>query len=133
MKPVRPSHERVIPRDLFNDAKLLKCLGFLSLYIHNGVDQRRFTTPPHFEIEHDGQPFNIVQDPTSGDLHCSNVKFLVHGHPIHVYTTYNSRAEFPLVAEYAGESYDVFTSVGGWNQDLLKAIDPPEEEEKTVP
>lgn len=31
-----PEYQRVIPRDLFNEAKLLKCLGRLSLFIHDG-------------------------------------------------------------------------------------------------
>ena len=29
-------YERVIPRDLFNEAKLLKCVGLLVLKIHDG-------------------------------------------------------------------------------------------------
>ena len=32
------SYTRETPRDLFNESKLLKCLGQLSLIIHNTVD-----------------------------------------------------------------------------------------------
>ena len=32
------TYRRVLPRDLFNEAKLLKCLGQLALIIHDGQD-----------------------------------------------------------------------------------------------
>lgn len=35
------SYRRVLPRDLFNEAKLLKCLGQLSLMIHDGKCELR--------------------------------------------------------------------------------------------
>ena len=45
----------VIPRDFFNYAKLLKCMGFLALNIHNG------TLPDGIEIsiEESGEQFEI--------------------------------------------------------------------------
>lgn len=45
---------RVIPRDLFNEAKLLKCMGQLCLRIHNNDN-----LPAKMSADHDGSPFKI--------------------------------------------------------------------------
>ncbi len=49
------NYQRVIPRDFFNESKLLKCMGFLALKIHeckipNNID---------IKIEENDEPFDI--------------------------------------------------------------------------
>lgn len=107
MRPIT-TYRRVIPRDLFNDAKLLKCLGQLALIIFNGKDEAN-SCPPTLEIDHDGQPFNIVQDPEDGGLRCDNVTVTINGRPIKMTTNYNSRDNWPL---YADDTVPVFSEIG---------------------
>lgn len=47
-------YKRVVPRDLFNEAKLLKCLGVLSLMVLDGKIEG-------LRAYHDGKPFTIGQ------------------------------------------------------------------------
>lgn len=126
----RTTHERVIPRDLFNDAKILKCLGRLALVIHNGTDDKR-PAPPTLEIEHDGQPFKIMQDPSDGSLSCANVKVMINGRPVHHWTTYNSREEYPLYLDFGTEAHQVFDHYGKFTDAFLCAVEaaPPAEME----
>jgi len=92
------SYERVIPRDLFNEAKLLKCLGQLSLIIHSnvGIEKWRLSIE-HDTSNHDG--FNIVNDGGSGDIECNNVHVYVAGEEIQLTTGLNSRRAYPLIFE----------------------------------
>lgn len=78
---------REIPRDLFNEANLLKCLG--ALYIETENYQ-------HIEISYDHKAFNIAQDPADGSLFCVNVKLLVNGQEIKLFRPLNSRDPYPL-------------------------------------
>ena len=83
------SHVRVIPRDLFNDANLLKCLGqvFLNLETANlsGV-----------ELEHDGAAFRIVQSAGDGSTWVENVRLNVRGQDVIMFRPLNSRRPWPL-------------------------------------
>ena len=87
-------YTRVIPRDLFNEAKLLKCLGQLALYIHDGV----FTGEDlEFLHEDDGYPgFAISQDPSDGALYCSNLYLRSRQYQIDLYCPYNNKESYPL-------------------------------------
>ena len=86
----RGGYERVIPRDLFNEADLLKCWGKLWI----ALDDRRdhFASIP----DHSGEPFDIVQDPSSGALTVANLSLIVHGQRRAVYRPLNSREPWPL-------------------------------------
>ena len=53
------AYTREIPRDLFNEANLLKCYGRLALLAMN---------TPGLEVDHNGDLFDIVQDPSCGAL-----------------------------------------------------------------
>ncbi len=87
------NYHRVLPRDLFNEAKLLKCLGQLALKIHDGV-------PWPLTIEHEtqygGQGFRIGQDQSSGDLFCQNVTVRIAGQLLFLRSSYNSKHPYPL-------------------------------------
>lgn len=83
-------HPRVIPRDLFNEAKLLKGLGRLALMIHDGL-------AGPLAAEHDGDPFVIEQDPSDGGLYVANLTFRVGARALELKSVYNSKAPYPLV------------------------------------
>ena len=87
---------RVLPRDAFNEAKLLKGIGFLTLKIHNGLVPDGLT----FSGPEENTPFEIVQDPASGDLYVANVTIRIHGDEIDVFHSYNDREGLTLRFEY---------------------------------
>lgn len=112
-------YTRVIPRDLFNEAKLLKCLGQLSLLIHNGMCPMR--------VIHDADRFvgfAIDQDQSDGSFYCSNLKFYFKrdGKDVEARfrTSLNSRENYPLCTTTPeGEEIGVFEADGGLTEDFL--------------
>jgi hypothetical protein len=90
------SYDRVIPRDLFNEAKLLKCLGQLSLLIHDGlsIDPTWALVLTH-NAEH-SPGFRIVQDSSDGSIYCSNLVLTARGQVIRLYSPLNSKRPYPL-------------------------------------
>ena len=108
------SYERVLPRDLFNEAKLLKCLGFLTLHIHDckisGIN---------FDFE--GDAFEVELN--DNGLTVSNLRFyLSDGTEINFFTPYNSKSNFPLEAEINYEYTSVFTDSGEYTNEFLELL-----------
>lgn len=104
------SHYRVIPRDFFNEAKLLKCLGQLQL----AIQENRVNGLP-LCVDFDGKPFKIAQLESGGSLCCLNYKvYLSNGERLVLFTPYNSKEAYPLIAEYRGEEYYVFDEKGSF-------------------
>jgi len=103
------SYLRVIPRDLFNEAKLLKCLG--ALYIAAERLPEGWVT---LERGHDGAPFQIEQNKSDGSIFVANVHVYVNKIHVHVYTSLNSKAPYPLRFDH-GNIYgeDVFADDTG--------------------
>jgi hypothetical protein len=98
---------RIIPRDFFNEAKLLKCLGQLELIInHIGPNKIGLVS------EHDGEAFDIKQDSNDGSLYVSNYHVFLDGEEIRLFTSYNSKESYPLYGEYKGEIYCMFNEEG---------------------
>lgn len=96
---------RVIPRDFFNEAKLLKCLGRLELLI---LDRKLSLTS-----EYDGEAFTVLQD-IDGDLRVANYHVSYCGEELDLFTPLNSRERWPLRALYRGEEYCLFDEKGNW-------------------
>lgn len=100
------SYRRVIPRDLFNEANLLKCYGQIFINLET-------VETPGIELEHDGEPFDVQQDMGSGDLYVANVKLVVRGTAIMLYRAFNSREPWPLYLTTENED-EVETFCGRW-------------------
>lgn len=104
---------RVIPRDLFNEAKLLKCLGQLCLNIHNG------TIPCKITVEENGSPFDIrLLD--EGALIIDNLTFKIKGIRCYFKTTYNSKSNYPLHCEHNDCEYLVFDEQGNFDEEFIQ-------------
>jgi hypothetical protein len=107
---------RVIPRDLFNEAKLLKCLGQLSLIAHDypgkGIKM---------ELSGEEEGFRIEQDESSGALYCSNLECFVAGRLIGLRGPYNNKAAFPLQFVIDDDEGRVFNEDGSLSDDF-KAV-----------
>lgn len=88
------SYHRVIPRDLFNESMLLKCLGKVSVMI---LDEKllKYGVTDELLDEHSG--FQIEQSEMDGSIRCSNYKVYDRsGNEITMFTGLNSREQFPL-------------------------------------
>lgn len=86
---------RVIPRDLFNEANLLKCYGQLYLCLENlpNCDARLVDV-------REGEPcgFDIRQDGSDGSLTIANVALVVGRRVCRLSRPLNSRRPYPLYA-----------------------------------
>ncbi len=119
------TYYRVIPRDLFNEAKLLKCLGRLVILASNQANPLEDSAlssgepPSDFMLveHHDGEAFQIEQNQGTGNLYCANVEILrlcsERGlevwKPFDVFNPINSRADWPLLfLDSDGEHCHVF-------------------------
>jgi hypothetical protein len=118
-------YRRVIPRDLFNEAKLLKCLGRLALIVHDG-DGHWPLTLTH---EDPKAGFVIDQDPASGDLYCMNLRLYLKNpesrREVRLASPYNSKDDWPLhftIGE--NDEANVFDDEGNFSAALLEAIRP---------
>lgn len=105
-------YKRVIPRDLFNEAKLLKCIGQVCLNI---LDNK---TPVEMKIYSDQEPFDI-QLMKDGSLIVMNVEISIKNKFYIFSTTYNSKANYPLYVEFNDIDYEVFNDDGTWSEDFI--------------
>lgn len=101
-------YTRVVPRDFFNEAKLLNCLGHLSLRILDhklpeGVD---------ITMREDGKYFMIALM-EEGSLYCTNYDTYINDKWVRFKTTYNSKRHFPFFCEYNNEEVEVFDDITG--------------------
>jgi len=115
------SYIRVIPRDLFNEANLLKCLG--RLWIETERFQSEFAACPAVRIEHDGAAFDIEQG-ENGQLWVTNVRLYLHEQLCELWRPVNSREPWPLYlrSENGLEDIEVFDETGKLSAELLAII-----------
>lgn len=99
------SYHRVVPRDLFNEASLLKCVGRLVLKIEDGEI-------PWLHYHHDGDPFNIRQNEDDGSISVTNVEFFACNRTLGHFRPLNSRDSFPLYLTYGDDELLVFDDAG---------------------
>ena len=96
---------RVLPRDAFNDASLLKCIGQLTLLIEDDKI--------NLSYEYDGKPFDIVQDESDGSTFVRNISFYTQsGKPLRHSRPLNSRHTWPLHLFLGDDVYYAFTEKG---------------------
>jgi hypothetical protein len=107
---------RVIPRDLFNEAKLLKCFGRLSLLVHDLM----LPDGVNIEINHDGEAFKIEQDFNSGDLYINNIITSINNSYVTFKTKLNSKDNYPLICEYQYDYYNVFDDSGEFTEEFIE-------------
>lgn len=116
------NYKRVIPRDFFNEAKLLKCLGLLALKIHENKDP--ITGKLNQVLEDEGKGFEICQH-SDGSIGCVNYfLFDNNGTPIYLSSGLNSRLNFPLIYENHdySETFFVFDEEGEFTKDFINLI-----------
>lgn len=102
---------------MFNEADLLKCLGRLSLLIHDRFDGNVL------ELKHDRpeEGFVVGMEHSDGSIHVENLRLAVKGRP-GTYTPFrplNSRASWPLYIAYAdGNVVRIFDAAGDFSEEF---------------
>jgi len=109
-------YKRVIPRDLFNEAKLLKCMGRLCLNI---LDNK---TPVPMEVvnEDDCRDGFKIHLSESADLMVANIRIKIKTFHVAFWTTYNSKSDYPFFCgRDETESVEVFTDEGEYTEEFV--------------
>lgn len=111
---------RVIPRDLFNESKLLKSLGQVALLIHDGQ------APDGLGFIHSNENypgFNVGQDQSTGDLSVTNLRLCYRSTEIGVSSRYNSRSPYPLsCTDEAADYCDILDDNGRFASGFLEYL-----------
>ncbi|MGL5921954.1 hypothetical protein [Chroococcidiopsis sp.] len=109
------TYVRVVPRDFFNEAKLLNCLGKLSIAILDGN-----TNGYELREEFDNNPFEIDQS-IDGSLYVTNYQIYLQGNddPLDLYIPVNCKdRRYPLMLIYRDEYLEVLDEDGNFILDL---------------
>lgn len=106
---------RVLPRDAFNDANLLKCIGKLTMAFEDGELTQ-------LAMSYDGEAFDIQQNPNDGSTYISNIEFMVNNDFIQFYRPMNSRDNWPLYADINDETLEVFNDDGTFTREFLQNV-----------
>ncbi len=112
------SYRRVIPRDLFNEANLLKCLG--QLYLH--FDK---LAPHRVSMELDGATFDIEQDQADGSISVGNLIITIKGQYWRHSRPLNSRYPWPLYLLRGDEAIPAFHDSGDLSSELRDLLELP--------
>lgn len=106
-------YNRVLPRDLFNESKLLKCIGRLCLLIHDNM------IPFSMSVEENDEPFEIglLED---GHLTITNLNIFIMEQLTTFKTVYNSKLSYPLIASYGYDECVVFDNDGQFTEEFIK-------------
>lgn len=100
-------YQRVLPRDLFNEANLLKCVGKLALLVEDGLI-------PGIECRFNGGRFQVEQDDSDGSTYVANVQFIVKktNTLLEFKRPLNSREPWPLELVTEEHTERVFDETG---------------------
>lgn len=100
-------YNRVIPRDLFNEAKLLKCLGQLVLLIGKGQCPGLSVVQPVID---GSNAFRILQDQSDGSIYVSSrvLRFTRNSDKkmLRFVTPLNNKERWPLLLSPPDHSID---------------------------
>ena len=102
------NYRRVVPRDLFNEAKLLKCLGKVTLFIVDGI-----IPGLNMEFGDTWEGFEILQNEDDGSIESGNISFFDNsGRAVEFFNPLNSKGPWPLMMRYRGSEYYFFQDDG---------------------
>lgn len=110
------SYRKVAPRDFFNEAKLLKCLGRLTLLILDGK------APSQLRYDESGD-WNISRAYPTGDLYVVGVNIYANNSRLNLYSRYNSKENYTL--ECLTEDFnviEVFNDDGSLSDEFCEHI-----------
>lgn len=110
------SYQRVIPRDLFNEGNLLKCLG--QLYLNLEVLNLEGVVMDHYE----GEGFEICRT-QDGDLYVGNIVLHIRDVPYTFLRPLNSRRSYPgYILKLDQDRLDVFNEDGTFTPEFISYL-----------
>lgn len=111
------SYTRVIPRDLFNEANFLKCLGQVALIAHD-----KEIPGLQIIVEDPQAGFPIGQIESSGAIYSDNFQISnKSGRRVSPFRPLNSRATFPLfLGLWDAEEIEILTDKGEFTPEFLE-------------
>lgn len=112
------SYMRVIPRDLFNEANLLKCLAQLYLASET-LPEGKLTVEL---VGPQNARFLVEQDPSDGSLYVANVRVCLDGMAVTVTRPLNARNPWPVYATYGDVVEQVFDDAGAVRNEFLNML-----------
>lgn len=114
-------YTRVIPRDLFNEADLLKCYGRLYILLETAGAHLAKLSDANLEQE---EPFEIGQSQDDGSISVLNVIFTIDDVRWRLERPLNCRDPWPLYCvSFDGEIRErVFTEKGDFSAKFLEII-----------
>ena len=107
------TYHRVLPRDAFNEANMLKCLGQLSLIVHKYYEQ---DTRLQLSFDPD-QPFNMDLN-QDGGLMFTNLYLVIRDRIHFLQRPMNSREAYPIYLDISGEPITILTESGELTQEF---------------
>lgn len=114
------SYVRVIPRDLFNEASLLKCLGQLWLKTEKFAAHK-------FLMEQKANGFEVRQDCSTGATYVPSIVITINGKRYGHSRPLNSREPWPLWLvpwfDEDGEEIEVFNDAGELSAEFLALVE----------
>jgi hypothetical protein len=108
------TYRRVLPRDLFNEGDLLKCLGKVWLLTERARAAGFVEEAVDF--------FDIVQDPLDGSIYVANLTFRVLGADCRLFRPLNARSHWPLYIQAADFEIAVFEEDGTFTPEMKALI-----------
>lgn len=114
------NYSRVMPRDLFNESKLLKCLGKI-LILADTTECYSIT------YEWDGEPWRVGRADHGNEWECMNIQWQVNGKPCRIFVTQNITDTWGCYLETDEREYDVFEvnakgEVNSFSEELLSLM-----------
>lgn len=114
------TYTRVCPRDLFNEASLLKCLGQLYLKTE-GMPGVIWADPQA------GEPFHVDQDESDGSISCATATLVLGEDRCAFRRPLNDRDPYPLFCTHVGttELWDevaVFDERGELTSEFMQVL-----------
>ena len=116
------TYTRVIPRDLFNEAKLLKCLGRLSLLIHEEKAPKGL-----FMHANNGDHRFVMHNTGMLSIKWPTLSIMMNGVTLTFGIYANNRTPYPLELVYGDDEVRVFDDEGNFEDEFLeflKTINP---------
>lgn len=113
---INKEYQRVIPRDLFNEAKLLKSLGQLCLMIHDGK------APDGLEFLNFHSDINPIVQTNCGYLIHSHIQFMYKGQTLIFGSLTNSKNNYTLFLLTDDEEIPVFNSDATFNFSFISYL-----------
>lgn len=115
------TYTRVFPRDFFNEAKLLKCIGRLFLLKLDGFMEEEPLNK--IVIRCDSNGFIIGQEQSAGGLFILNMYSAINNEKVIFCTKYNSKEKYPLELMTLNYKYiAVFNEEGNFTTELIEYL-----------